>query len=297
MSKHASPTVIGAFVVTAFALVVAAVLVLGGSKFFRTTEHVIVYFDGSVGGLKIGSPVKFRGIEIGSVADVRINMTGAVSDPQRIRIPVLLAIDEDRLAAHGVKGTDLANRKEVERLVSLGLRARLATESVVTGARYVALDIKPGTPIVLANDPKYPEIPSVRGAREELPDKANQVLTNLADVDFAKLVDSVQSTVDHADQLVTSPHLARAIARLDDVTKSMDVTLKDISQTLRDLRPAIGELRITAGSANRLLSPGGRVSHQIDSTLHEVQLAARSLRRLTEQLSRDPGGIVRGGKQ
>jgi hypothetical protein len=45
-----------------------------------------------------------------------------------------------------------------------------------------------------------------------------------------------------------------------------------------------------------LFDPEGTFYLQLDSTMSEVQLAARSLRRLADQLSRDPGSILRGGR-
>jgi hypothetical protein len=45
-----------------------------------------------------------------------------------------------------------------------------------------------------------------------------------------------------------------------------------------------------------LFDPEGTFYLRLDATLSEVQLAARSLRRLAEQLTRDPGSILRGGR-
>jgi paraquat-inducible protein B len=294
MSKRASPTVIGAFVVIAFALVVIVVLISSGGRLFRHTAHVIVYFDSSVAGLRVGAPVKFRGIEIGTVKDQRISMTGVVRDPQHVLIPVLLEIDEDRLSSQGVPGEDLGDRKEVQRLVGLGLRAQLATESLVTGVRYVELDIKPNAPARLAHDRRYPEIPSVPSLTETLPDdKVDQILTKLADVDVAGLARSMRATVDDADELVRSPYLARAVARLDKITADLDRTVNQFSTAAQDLLPAIAEAKDTVRSARKT---SDRLSSQLDTTLRDVGDAARSLRRLADQLGRDPGSLLRGGK-
>ena len=67
MSKPASKTVIGMFVVGAIALVVIAIVILGSGKFFKRTFTAVCYFDGSIGGLNEGAPVVFRGVKIGSV--------------------------------------------------------------------------------------------------------------------------------------------------------------------------------------------------------------------------------------
>ncbi len=282
MSKHASPTVIGAFAIGAIALVVATVVILGGGRYFRDTALVIVYFDGSVSGLRVGAPVKFRGIEIGTVKDMRINMTGAIRNPVQIRIPVLLELDEDRLSAQGIDAVDFDDPQEVSRLVALGLRAGLATESFVTGIRYVALDILPAAPAPLVHDRRHPELPAVPSVYEAIPQKLSDVLARLADVDLAGVTTSLRTTIEHTDQVVqrvdrmlASRDLARAVASLDDIAAS--------------IRPAIDEIRNAASTARPLPT-------QVDATLREIQVAARSMRRLTDQLSRDPGAIVRGGR-
>ncbi|HEX8110463.1 MAG TPA: MlaD family protein, partial [Kofleriaceae bacterium] len=169
MSKRASPANIGAFVVIALALLVTAILILGGGRLFRTTAAVIVYFDDSVGGLRVGAPVKFRGIEVGTVKDVRINMAGVALDPHHVLIPVVLEIDERQLRERGAPALDLRDPKQVQRLVDQGLRAELALESFVTGVRSVELDIRPGTPARLVHARTYPEIPPVQSPTQAIP--------------------------------------------------------------------------------------------------------------------------------
>ena len=189
---------------------------------------------------------------------------------------------------------DLNDRKQVAQLVAVGLRAKLSTESIITGVRYIALDINPDAPVHLVHDPRYPEIPSLR---KDIPDKLDRVINNLADVDFAGIADSVQATVGRADRLLASPDLARAMASIDEVTASVRGSVTDIARTARGLAPAITELTEATTEARKMIAPGGRLSLQLDTTLREIQLTARSLRRLTDQLNRDPGAIVRGGKQ
>jgi paraquat-inducible protein B len=60
MSKKVSPTLIGAFVVGALALLIVAVIAFGSGQLFPKTQEFVLYFDGSVNGLRIGAPVKFK---------------------------------------------------------------------------------------------------------------------------------------------------------------------------------------------------------------------------------------------
>jgi paraquat-inducible protein B len=295
MSKQPSPALIGGFVVAAVALVLVAVFVLGGGALFHEKARVVVYFDGSVAGLRIGAPVKFRGIDIGSVKDIRINMPGAMRDPRHVRIPVLLEIDQDRLRSRGVEEVEL-DREHVRQLVAMGLRAELATESLVTGVLYIAIDVRPETPIVLSGTGRYPEIPSVRSAREAIPGKVQDILTNLARVDFARLGDSLDRLVDRADRVLGSPELERAVNRLDAITAHADRLLVEVQGLSRNLRPVVSDLGQTATAARSALAPAGTLGTQLDATLREIQSAARSLRRLADHLDRDPGAVLRGGK-
>jgi paraquat-inducible protein B len=279
MNRKASPAMIGGFVVAACGLLVLMIVALSAGRVFRTKAKVIVYFADSVGGLNVGAPVRFLGIEVGKVKDVRINMTGIALDPKHIRIPVLLEIDEDRLRSEGAKLINLRDPAVVQRLVGLGLRAELASEGLLSGVRTVDLAVRPDTPVELVHDPRYPEIPSVRSPTEAIPVRVEHVLKNLDQLDVAGISESLRATIDDADRLLHSPHLARTEERLDAITAELERAVSQAGATARELRPAISS-----------------VSSRIDDTLRDVSEAARSLRRLSDELTRDPGAILRGGR-
>jgi paraquat-inducible protein B len=67
MSKPANKTLIGAFVVGAVALAVAAIVLFGSGRFFKDMDQWVAIFPGSVKGLNVGSPVVFRGVQVGQV--------------------------------------------------------------------------------------------------------------------------------------------------------------------------------------------------------------------------------------
>jgi phospholipid/cholesterol/gamma-HCH transport system substrate-binding protein len=87
---------IGAFVVGAVALVVVAVIVFGSGRLFRQTRDFVLYFDNSVNGLRIGAPVKFKGVEVGSVKNILLQLG---SGQQIDKIPVIIEIDLEKLTS------------------------------------------------------------------------------------------------------------------------------------------------------------------------------------------------------
>src|SRR2546425_12057297 len=72
MARKANPALIGAFVVGAVVLAVVGLVVFGGGKFFRQTQTVGAYFDGSLKGMAIGAPGTFNGVKVGSGTNFKV---------------------------------------------------------------------------------------------------------------------------------------------------------------------------------------------------------------------------------
>ena len=79
---------VGLFVVIGFSLAVVAVIWLGMANYFEKGQYYVAYFDESVQGLDKDSPVKYRGVTIGSV-----NSIGVAPDANLIQ--VILKIETD----------------------------------------------------------------------------------------------------------------------------------------------------------------------------------------------------------
>ena len=119
MIRKAKPRLIGGFVVGAVALLVIAIVLFASGPLFKKTTKFVSYFDGSVAGLVTGAPVKFRGVTVGSVKEVRLAIREAeldrITEPSvdddvgrmeaelYFRIPVIYELDEDILTKPGAK--------------------------------------------------------------------------------------------------------------------------------------------------------------------------------------------------
>jgi paraquat-inducible protein B len=108
MKKRISPTLIGAFVVGALVLLVIGVIAFGSGKFFRKSYEFVLYFQGSVNGLNVGAPVKYKGVEIGSVTEILLQLEKA----EPARIPVIIELDANKIAGRGFRGNLLIDPEE-----------------------------------------------------------------------------------------------------------------------------------------------------------------------------------------
>ncbi|MFL5332595.1 MAG: intermembrane transport protein PqiB, partial [Geminicoccaceae bacterium] len=125
------------------------------------TEKIpyLVYFDGSVRGLNPGAPVEFRGIAVGTVTSVQLEFDPATS---RIRIPVTIEIEPQRIIPSAKSQAGVVPGKPMAELVARGLRAQLQTGNLLTGELFVDLVLVPDAPKAeLVTTGPIPEIPSI----------------------------------------------------------------------------------------------------------------------------------------
>ena len=160
-SKRASPTLIGAFVIGALLLALGGLAVFGSGKLFRRTEQFVAIFSGSVNGLSVGAPVKFRGVQVGSVTSILLSLPGMTLPD--LRIPVFFDIDRDTTLKLGAM-VNPADPSALAALIDQGLRAQLQLESIVTGVLFVELDLFPTSQVTLflPKDSGYVESPPSR---------------------------------------------------------------------------------------------------------------------------------------
>src|SRR5258708_8053415 len=105
MGKRISPTGIGMFVVGSFALVLVAIVVVGSGNLFKNPVRFVCMFQGNINGLRIGAPVKFKGVQIGTVEQIKLVLSPSEGELKSsitdLHLPVLLGIDRDVITHRG----------------------------------------------------------------------------------------------------------------------------------------------------------------------------------------------------
>ena len=100
MSKQANTKLIGGFVIGAVVLVISGILLFGSGKLFSHQKKFVLFFEDSVKGLNIGSPVDFRGVNIGTVTDIKIVLN---KRDLSLLIPVFIEIEPNRITFDGTE--------------------------------------------------------------------------------------------------------------------------------------------------------------------------------------------------
>jgi paraquat-inducible protein B len=332
MSKPANKTLIGAFVVGAVALALAAVVLFGSGKFFQKTDQWLTFFNGSVKGLNVGSPVVFRGVQIGQVTDIIVGFDAAKLE---VLIPVFFEVDPEKFKDIGSR-LETSGADMHKALISRGLRAQLQMQSLVTGQLLINIDFYPDTPAQLIGIDQFKEkislegwweIPSVSTPLQEL-EKA------LSDINIKEITDDVKQAMNGIAKLATNPELHEGIGvlknTLTDIQKlarnldsKVDPLSTSLDQTLVEARAGIGDARklmneqgpalvskikkaaesattalvqanTTLKSIENLAEEGTQLRHEVSAALTEISAASRSVRVLSDFIEQHPDAILRG---
>lgn len=313
MSAPTNHWKLGLFVVAACICGIAFFVYLGTRSIPKETVTYTAYFDESVVGLDLGSPVKFRGVTIGNVSTIELA-------PDRRHVKVGFEFPVAVLDQLGIsRGTGEKTRLPIPP----NLRAQLNSTGV-TGIKYVGLDFFEGTtpppelpfPIgdrtipTQASSLKNIEASVVQTA-DRLPEVAEHVVTLLTRVD--RIADQVEKErlPERVGFLLT--HVEHTLTTLDEKLGQLDA--RGLSQ---DGRALLSSWQNTAVRANRLLermdgdrgllasaerfsnslgdaaSSASGFTTEMEHTLRDVSEAAAAVRDLADALERQPDMLIKG---
>ncbi len=318
MSKRISPTAIGIFVVGSFVLVILAIVVVGSGSLFRKPLQYVCMFQGNVNGLRIGAPVKFKGVQIGTVEEIKLALSPSEGelrpDLKELRLPVIIGIDRSMITQRGGTGHALS-QPGLEDLVARGMRAELDTESLLTGLLFVDLDLRPNAPLDLVLVPgkgDLREIPTVRTNLEEIQKQATDALAKLDRIDLRKMVASITEAADSINRLSGSQDLKDTLASLKQTVPNLNQTITSLRVALdhanQQITPLVASLQKSSEEANATmkdtrdallevksnLDPDSPLSVNLNNALEELADTTRSVTELTDYVQRNPAALVRG---
>lgn len=291
----------------------------------------LTYFTGPIGGLKPGTPVQMKGVQVGRVRDVRLRY---LPETASLETPVVIEIDPRQLEFPVTDATTRADLRAtmndaLQKLIQKGMRATLATSLVLPGASAVSLDIvaAPNTGrLVTTTEP--PIIPAaaagdgIGGAMAAITDVANTIRS----LPLREIAADIRSTTRRLDALVSDPaldqslqRLNRSLANIERVSATADQNAEPIVKSLRNaaesaettakkietnVDPLIESLRNTADAAESaakraetLLGTSQKQGYDVSELIRELTRAAESVRALANYLTENPDALIKGRRE
>jgi paraquat-inducible protein B len=235
----------------------------------------LMNFEGSVDGLSVGAPVKFRGIRIGEVLDITLAFD---YDAMAFRIPVTIELEPGRITMTGKQVLDA--RRQGELLVEKGLRAQLKQGNLLTGQLYIELDLYPDEPPrKMVYGGKYPEVPTIPTSMEELTKGLTHIVEKLEKLPLEEIATDLLGT----------------LALLNKATEQMTRLMGNLDQTVAPAATATLERsQTTLIKLNRMLSAESPTGHELKRALAELADAARNISKLADALERHPESLFFG---
>jgi len=328
MSKRANFKLIGLFVIGAISLMLITVIILTGADFFKQRYPYALYFDESIRGLNPGAGVFYRGVQIGSVKNIKLFYT---KYDQTLHSVVIIEIEPDSVMSLDTRKKLVGTPDEISIFIKRGLKAQLTMQSIVTSQLIIILDffpeIKPEYHHYLT---EYQEIPTIPTQLELF----TQALQDLRLKDTAK---KLLKTIDGIEGFINAPETKAGLKSYmaagksaNELLKKMDAQIipllaeiketsqaarqtmvqaqktltleegapgqivSDAKQTIEKAQDTLKKVDESLATINRFMSENTEVSFQAEDTLREFNEIATSMKSLADYLERHPESILRG---
>ena len=287
MASKKTKFTVGLFVASGIGFALLAIIWLGMSRFLEKGQYYVTYFNESVQGLDIESPVKYRGVSIGRVQSISVA-------PDSKLIQVVLKIESGQTL-----DSDL-----VAQLKVVG----------ITGSMFVELDRKkkdePDRSPPLSFPSEYPIVASRPSEISELVRGIDDVINQIRSVDLEGISEKIKLNLDNINQMIDdanvkgiSKNIESSLERVSNIldsrrwnkiVASVENTMVGVegivAENQKTIKTAVEDFGRAMEEANTLLEKGSSlVSGTADSHSHlrrHLLLIAQNLEKASENLQR-----------
>lgn len=283
---------LGLFVLLGVGMLIALTLVFGAGNFNRKSTIVETYVSGSVTGLEVGAPARYRGVKIGSVESIALSgpiyerKVPIADQKQYVVIRIKILQNEDQSTE------DIAS--EIDNLVKKNLRARVRAAGI-TGVNYIEFDSLTNAEnypeLEYAWKPKYPVVPSMPSQADMVIAGIQKALQMTEEVNLTETQQKLNTLISNLNVLV--------IGNGKDQKGLMQAS-KDLSQLINNLNKAVNnkDIEILMEQASNSAIALRQKLHSIEGdsqlSMEQIKQTAEQLNDLSRSLSRNPSAVILG---
>lgn len=279
---------IGVFILCGLSVLIAGIIIFGSGQFFQKDIIIETYFNGSVQGLDVGSPVKYRGVKIGDVKEIGTvnyfyDLSHLSSDERYsygLYVMVLIRISEKSFKLLPMDDIE----KELTRLVrKKGLRLKIDYIGI-TGLAFLNLDFadpKTSPPLKIKWEPKNYYIPIVPNTIQLVTESINDISKSLTS-DFIPLIENLNT----------------ASANLPQLTEKLNETLASLAQSFDTVSTVAKEIPSLSEKLNETLFHINQVftteAYDVEDIIANIRQITDDLKAITEELKYNPSRVLFG---
>ncbi len=270
---------------------------------FQGGVEFLLMLDKSLRGLSVGSPVEFRGLQVGRVGKIAYSLVEA--DEINIkRIPILIQLDSHLMATHFPANFVDEGSGGFEQAFQAGLRASLKSSNLLTGQLFVDLDFGEENFDLIEKHYDLIVLPTENTGLESIQDQIASLLEKFNKLEIETLITKVGETSDEATLVLENVNQAMISSK--GVVTDAQTTLKEISGAVKSLNAILvsedtkslsTDLRETLAQVNKSLEPlsnDGAVYGDLRRTMDELRAAIRSIDRMTKEIPDKPNSLLFG---
>lgn len=253
------------------------------SAFNQYVEFVML-FDESIRGLNEGAPVEYRGVPIGYVAKVPLELERVGDHFSQRKIPVLVRIEPARMFQDYQSISKAELTKLFKGEFATGLRGTLKTGSLLTGALFIDTEVFPKHKLTQESAYSgYPVFPTKVAGVAEIQKKFGQIIEKVNSLPIENTINNMNRAMQSSD---------KAFSAFAQTNQELTTLLRQSStQQLPDsLKQSLEELQRTLNG----YSPDSQAYQDLQSTMSQLNQTLDQLTPLIKQLNQKPNSVVFG---
>lgn len=294
---------LGIFVTVAVSLIVASFLLIGMSEILAPKIWAMTVFKDSVEGLKIGSPVKYKGVALGRVTriairdcDEYVNVYMVISSAAMDRV----LVNEEEI----IESNSSTLNSYLMKLKTKGIRCSLQSAGI-TGGAFIEFDCYPDLPPPpsIHIDKDYLYIPSRPSHVTEVIENLSKIAEEMSKINFIDFKDKIEKVLDSVDERLNSERFDKIITRIDTLSAEFEkagktfnssVTSEKLKSIVDEFTKTIKSIDTLATNANNKVEDIDTVRRRITSALSKLEQTLENLNEFISSIDDDPSSVLRG---
>lgn len=221
--------------------------------------YYVVFFNQSVNGLTVGAPVRYKGLQIGTVSDVPFfSPNDSLKIFQNNHIPVRIQINPSAMEWNAKPQSKQYWETNIQAALNRGLHATLTGDNLLLGSKLIELNdadqAKLFKPEKHYNG--YTVIASANGGLDQLQEQITRLVDKLNHLPLEKTVGELNGSLKELRATLKSANALLSQPQTKQLPQELSRTLNDLRHALQGISPQsplYRDAQKTIGSLNRAL--------------------------------------------